>query len=402
MILRLTPSGNFWYIDHMRLLFIADGRSPIAQNWIRYFAERGDEVYIASTFACSVDFPLKELKITPVAFSGAKKSGGGSRAASSLAVGLRTALRDRIGPLTIPRAAKRLREFIQRVEPDLVHAMRIPYEGMLAADAYTGAPLVISVWGNDFTLHAASNRMMEHYTSWAMHVADGLHADCRRDIRLGKQWGFDPSRPALIVPGNGGVKTEVFYPPAKPVKEPIILNPRGMRAYVRNDVFFQAIPRVLAKRPDAKFVCASMAEEPEALKWIQKLGIRQAVKFLPSLPHAQMAEVFRGVQVVVSPSVHDGTPNTLLEGMACGCTLVAGDLESIREWISPGKNGLLADTTNPESLADAMLEALENKNLREHAAGLNRKVIAERAEYGRCMAEASRFYQRVIEKHKVD
>ena len=75
MILRLTFMGNFWYIDLMRLLFVADGRSPIAQNWIRYFVERGDEVYLASTFACSVDFPLKGLEITPVAFSDRAQTG---------------------------------------------------------------------------------------------------------------------------------------------------------------------------------------------------------------------------------------------------------------------------------------------------------------------------------------
>jgi len=57
----------------MRILFIADGRSPIAQNWIRYFAERGDDIYLASTFACFVDFPLRGLEITPVAFSHTKK-----------------------------------------------------------------------------------------------------------------------------------------------------------------------------------------------------------------------------------------------------------------------------------------------------------------------------------------
>ena len=81
---------------------------------------------------------------------------------------------------------------------------------MLAADAYTGVPLVVSVWGNDFTLHAPSNRLMRHYTAWTMQVADALHADCQRDIRLGKQWGFDPSRPTLVTPGNGGIRMDVF------------------------------------------------------------------------------------------------------------------------------------------------------------------------------------------------
>jgi glycosyltransferase involved in cell wall biosynthesis len=398
MILRLTPTGNFWYIDSMRLLFVADGRSPIAQNWIRYFVERGDEVYLASTFHCSVDFPLKELDITPVAFSGAKRISAAGRSASSRTSGVRAAIRHLLGPLTIRRASQRLRALLERVEPDLVHAMRIPYEGMLAADAYSGAPLIVSVWGNDFTLHAASNAMMGHYTRWTMSVADGLHADCQRDIRLGKQWGFDPSRPTLVAPGNGGIRTDVFYPPSKLAEEPVIVNPRGFRNYVRNDVFFQAIPLVLQKVPNAKFICASMAGEPQALKWVERFDLSHAVELLPPLPHYRMADVFRRAQILVSPSVYDGTPNSLLEGMACGCFPVAGNLDSIREWITDKKNGLLADATDPQNIADAILEALKNKSLREQAAGLNHELIQTRAEFRRTMKQVENFYQNVERK----
>lgn len=382
----------------MRLLFVADGRSPIAQNWIRYFVGRGDEVHLASTFDCSPDFPLKGLEITPVAFSAGVKTGRSIEKSFSFGAGvrLRTAARHFLGPLTIPRASGRLRGIIARVQPDLVHAMRIPYEGMLAADAYAGVPLLVSVWGNDFTLHAPSTALMRHYTSWTMQVAHALHADCRRDVRLSRAWGFGADKPSLITPGNGGVKTEIFHAAAEPVEEPVVINPRGVRAYVRNDVFFQAIPLVLSKRPDAKFIGMSMAGDPQAMKWVRRLDIGHAVQLLPAVPHVAMAEALRGAQVMVSPSVHDGTPNSLLEAMACGCLPIAGDLESIREWITNGQNGLLADATDPCSLAQAILEGLENKNLRRQAAGLNRAIIKERAEYTQCMSIAEKFYRRII------
>ena len=380
----------------MRILFVADGRSPIAQNWIRYFAERGDEVYLASTFHCAVDLPLKALEITPVAFSGTMKLSTTSRSASSRTLGLRSAIRHFLGPLTISRTSKRLRSFIEHVKPDLVHAMRIPYEGMLAADAYNGIPLLVSVWGNDFTLHAPSTSLMDHYTHWTMNVADALHADCYRDIRLAKQWGFEPSKPTLVTPGNGGVRMDIFYPPTQSVNEPVIFNPRGFRAYVRNDVFFRAIPLVLAKYPKSKFICASMADEVQAFQWIDKFDIRESVELLPALPHVQMADIFRRAQIVVSPSIHDGTPNSLLEGMACGCFPIAGNLDSIREWITSGKNGILTDATDPQSLANAMVEGLENKTLRDQAAGLNQEIITERAEYTRCMSLVEKFYSKLI------
>lgn len=380
----------------MKILYVADGRSPIAQNWIRYFVERGDDVYLASTFACSLDFPVKGLEITPVAFSSVKKVTQRPGTASARTVGLRTAIRQWFGPLTIRRASQKLRGYIERVKPNLVHAMRIPYEGMLAADAYNGTPLIMSIWGNDFTLHAPSTRLMSHYTEWTMRVADALHADCRRDVRLARQWGLSSDRLTLVAPGNGGIRTDVFYPPASPVEQPIIINPRGFRPYVRNDMFFNAIPLVLAEYPNAKFIFALMEGEAQAEEWIRELGIRDSVELLPPLSHEEMANVFRRAQIVASPSIHDGTPNSLLEGIACGCFPVAGDLESIREWITPNDNGLLFDSNDAQSIADSLCTAVENTTLREKAAKLNREIILSRAEYVSNMKRAEEFYRKVL------
>jgi glycosyltransferase involved in cell wall biosynthesis len=383
----------------MKILFVVDGRSPIAQNWIRYFVERGDEVYLASTFATSVDFPLHGLEIIPVAFSGFKKATQQPGTASARTVGLRTAIRQWFGPLTIRRAAQNLRSFIERVKPDIVHAMRIPYEGMLAAAAHASharAPLLISIWGNDFTLHAPSTRLMSHYTRWTMEVANALHTDCHRDVRLAREWGFGKEKPNLVAPGNGGVRSDIFYPPAKPVEEPIIINPRGFRPYVCNDAFFKAIPLVLDKQPGARFIFALMASESQATQWTQELNIGHAVELLPPLSHSQMAEAFRRARIVASPSIHDGTPNSLLEGIACGCFPIAGDLESIREWITLNENGLLFEATESRSIADAILSAIENKNLRDKAAGLNQNIIADRAEYKQNMKRAVEFYEEVV------
>jgi glycosyltransferase involved in cell wall biosynthesis len=203
-------------------------------------------------------------------------------------------------------------------------------------------------------------------------------------------------KPSLVAPGNGGIRSDVFYPPEMPVGETLIFNPRGFRPYVRNDIFFKAIPLVLQKHPHARFVFALMANEPQAKKWINELGIGPAVDLLPPLSPHEMAETFRRAQIVASPSTHDGTPNSLLEGIACGCFPVAGDLESIREWITPSENGLLFDPTDEKSIADAIITAIENQSLRKKAEALNREIIASRAGYGHNMLRAGEFYERVI------
>jgi hypothetical protein len=153
----------------MRILFVVDGRSPIALNWISYFIQREHEVHLASTFSCEPPEGLASFHMTPVAFSEAKATGksfspgGRPSAEKSLLwraglVGFRTRLRQWLGPVTFQGASRRLAQVIRQVQPDLIHAMRIPYEGIMAAMAVEltpppQPPLLISVWGNDFTLH---------------------------------------------------------------------------------------------------------------------------------------------------------------------------------------------------------------------------------------------------------
>ena len=307
-------------------------------------------------------------------------------------------VREWLGPFTIPAASQALRAAVDRIQPDLVHAMRIPYEGMTAAAADLKVPLLISVWGNDFSLHARSSPWMALWTRRALIKTDALQADCRRDVRLAGEWGFQPGKPNLVIPGNGGIRTEIFHRPAEPIQQPVVINPRGFRGYVRNDSFFKSIPLVLKQIPEARFICSAMAGEPQAETWIEKLGIRQVVQLLPQQPHARMGDIFRKANVLVSASTHDGTPNSVLEGMACGCFPVAGRLESLEEWITHGRNGLLVDPADPGDLAQAVLTSLTDPELRQKAAEENASLLASRAEYSNCMQQAGDLYREMISK----
>jgi len=404
----------------MRLAFIADGRSPIAQGWISLLTERGHEVHLISTFHCSPIPGIASLHFIPVGFSGMGKQGergefhtpGGTQG-----IGLRSVIRHWLGPLTLSRAAGSVREILATLEVDLIHSLRIPFEGMLAASAQLPIPLVVSVWGNDFTLHARSSPGMKYHTRQALSRADALHADCKRDVRLAADWGFQADRPTVVLPGGGGVVRDLFKPSPpemgilRPevrkqledlaVDNPIVVNPRGFRAYVRNDTFFRSIPGIVEKVPGAIFLCPAMGGNEGASRWIAQLKIEGSVRLLPKLSQREMAMIYRLSKVMVSPSEHDGTPNTFLEAIACGCFPVVGDLESLREWVTDDENGLLIDPDDAEALAQATSRALMDDGFREQAGKINQDLIDERADRDQVAISTERFYKDVVKRMAV-
>src|SRR6185312_3951624 len=96
----------------------------------------------------------------------------------------------------------------------------------------------------------------------------------------------------------------------------------------------RAIPYVLAEYPHARFAAVGIQGHDSFLSLAARLGVASAFDALPQVSAGEMANLLRSSAASVSPSEHDGTPNTLLEAMACGAIPVAGDIESIREWIT--------------------------------------------------------------------
>lgn len=396
----------------MHILLAADGHSPITLRWLENLLALQHRVTLISTYPCDALPVLEAVHILPVAFSGMGGSQVGGRAGSrssprSLISRFRAPFlfaRYHLGPWTLPVYRRRFRRLVEEIKPDLVHALRIPFEGMLACVTPPDIPFLTSVWGNDLTLHAPTSSGMRRATMQTLQRANGLIADAWRDMRLARQWGYDYEKPTLVVPGNGGIDLTLFQQSQVdlpqplldlfPENVPLVINPRGMRAYVRNDVFFQAIPLVIKRNPRVHFICPSMTGQPEALRWVERLQLQPHVTLLTFLPQHILWGLFSRCSISVSITTHDGTPNTLLETMASGAFPIVGDIESLREWITPGVNGLLVDPSSPQALAEAILLVLEHSDLRHRAAEANLTRLQQRAEASLIRAQVEVFYQR--------
>jgi len=397
------------------ILLIADGRSPTALSWIANVQALGYEVSLVTTFPCSPPEGVVDFYLLPVALSRLSR---GVHTSSQLAARSAAAkpgrghlrrfapvlqsLRYVIGPLTLLRFAWTYKKIVQELKPDLVHALRIPFEGMLGSYTPRGIPFLAATWGNDLTLHASGSPLMRTFTKRCLARADGFSADTRRDVRLAREWGLSATAPTLVVPGSGGLdlaaisSTPTFDSAVfgVPNTGTWVVNPRGLRpGSVHQEVFFAAIPEILAAHPQAQFICPGLAGVEQAEKWSNQHGLHEHVHLLPKLPQPQLWALYKRSQLYVSPSSHDGTPNSLLEAMACGCFPVVGDIESLREWVAHMVNGLLVDPTSPQDLAGGICRALDAADLRQRAASYNLALVEAQAAQAATLPKIDTFYQ---------
>ncbi|MDP2991233.1 MAG: glycosyltransferase family 4 protein [Kiritimatiellota bacterium] len=296
---------------------------------------------------------------------------------------------------------------MDELKPDVVHALRIPFEGMLAESTPLNIPLMVSIWGNDLTFHARTSPLMALHTHRTLKRVDGLLTDASRDFALARQWGLRENIPAMVVPGNGGldlkairnVLEEKELPFLLPEGRPIFVNPRGFRpGSVHQEVFFKSLPLVLEKIPGAFFVCTAMQGQPQAERWVEDFKLGEHVLLLPYLPQDQLWRLYSRAQIYVSLSSHDGTPNTFLEALACGCFPVVGDIASLREWLTNGVNGLLINPRDARQAADAMVKAVTDEELRLGALKKNYEMIRSRAEISGIRKEYRSFIQIIMKR----
>jgi glycosyltransferase involved in cell wall biosynthesis len=71
----------------------------------------------------------------------------------------------------------------------------------------------------------------------------------------------------------------------------------------------------------------------------------------------------------------DGIPVVLMEAMACGTPVIAGNVAAISELVEDGKSGLLVDGTNLDAIVNAIDKLDRDPELRKHLASGGRQRV---------------------------
>jgi glycosyltransferase involved in cell wall biosynthesis len=108
-----------------------------------------------------------------------------------------------------------------------------------------------------------------------------------------------------------------------------------------------------------------IAGDMEQLKTqVIEAGLEKYVHIQQAVIGAEKIDLFRTADIFVYPSYHEGMPMAVIEAMACGLPIIATQVGGLPDLVSPGVNGLLVPTGQPEQLANAIHQLIVNPQMR--------------------------------------
>jgi glycosyltransferase involved in cell wall biosynthesis len=296
-----------------------------------------------------------------------------------------------------PAYAWRLRRLLRRERFDLVHAHI--YASVVAAaiaTLETGVPLVI-------TEHTEAS-----WQTWrARWVSRWVYRRVERIIAVST-----PIRRRLIErdrvhPDLIDIVPNAVAPPPEPRQDSPPPLPTGLRERPLVGViarlqpekgvanFLKAAVRVAPRFPEAHFVIAGDGPlRQELVALAEDLGLGDRTHFLGFRSDA--SALMRSLDVLVVPSLTEGSPLITLEAMAAGTPVVASAVGGIPDQVRHDKEGLLVSPGDTGAMVDAILDLLRDPDCARRLGEAGRRRAASEFGHAAMVRRIESVYREVL------
>jgi len=148
------------------------------------------------------------------------------------------------------------------------------------------------------------------------------------------------------------------------------------------DTLIRAIPRVLRKAPNVRFlIYGSGTQTSRLVQLAHNLEVWPYLHFAGRVPRHKLLRQMKDCDIYASASITDGTSSSLLEAMSLGVPVVVTSIHANREWITDELNGLMFPIGDAEKLARAIVDLDRDPARRERLQRAARLVIRRRVDW---------------------
>jgi glycosyltransferase involved in cell wall biosynthesis len=224
-------------------------------------------------------------------------------------------------------------------------------------------------------------------------IFDSAHA--RREFLSIYDYPEDRTAVVPLAAGDGfvpGDRAAARVALRLPASGPILLHVGAEEPRKNVGTLLDAVGRLLPRYPDLLLIRVG-GMRSRTRRQVTRLGLERHVLYRSGLPDAELVRHYQAADAFVFPSVYEGFGLPVLEALACGCPVVAGDATSVPE--ITGDAAVLVDPRDPDATARAIGRVLEDAEL---AASLRAAGPARAASFSwrRVADETLAMYARVL------
>lgn len=287
---------------------------------------------------------------------------------------------------------------------DLVQAYFITQAGFIAAYAarYLGLPSIVSARGNDLDRAVLHPGKAAHIL-YALQQAAAVTANTRELVR--KAQALAPGADVTLIPN--GVDSGQF---ARMAPDGALAAAHGLgnlpvlgfvgeaRAKKGLAPLLLACQQVSTRQPIALLLVGGVrkGEDKDMLTLFRKQHPALPLVVVPYVPPEALPAYYSLLDILLVPSLHDGLPNALLEGMACECAIIGSDAGGIPDALHDGLNGRLVAPGDVAALAGAIGALLADADLRRRLGAQARATVQQQFPLSRELESNLALYRRLL------
>lgn len=168
-------------------------------------------------------------------------------------------------------------------------------------------------------------------------------------------------------------------------------------AIKNHSLFLDAAARIAAREPAPRFVIVGDGPlRPDMERHAGELGIRDRVIFTGW--RTDLPAIYADLDLLVISSNNEGTPVSVLESMASGCSVVATRVGGVPDLIEDGETGRLVPAGDAEALASSVLGLLADAGSATRLRDAARAMVTQRFTTERLIADIQDLYESLLKK----
>lgn len=354
----------------MRIMILADAKSPHTVKWSNGLSDYGIEI-------CLLSFRKAEQKYYNPDI-------------------IHISLNININKISYLKLLPIVKREIKKFKPDILHSYYASSFGFIGALSKF-QPFIISMWGSDIFEFPRKSFLHKIILKYNLQKASFLQSTSKAMAAEATKY---TKKPIEILPF--GIDIEHFKPKMKTNNEFVIGTVKWLEdIYGINYLIdtFYLLKKMLPDKNLKLLIVGSGSKEKSYKQKVADYDIANFVEFIGAVDNKETVKYHQQMSVFVALSLQESFGVAVIEAAACGVPAVVSNVGGLPEVVENEKTGFVVEPKNPEKAAEFISKLILDKELHQRFSFNAREFVVKNYNWSENLNQQIQLYKSYINKN---